>query len=89
MKVKANTGVLVPREDNPRRYVSDTEALDVPESTYYLRRIADGDLLRIEENKPVGDAAALPAPAATPVVQPEPEKPQTAAAKPESDNGVK
>ncbi|WP_405424316.1 DUF2635 domain-containing protein [Pantoea stewartii] len=89
MKVKANTGVLVPREDNPRRYVSDTEALDVPESSYYLRRIADGDLLRIEENETASDAAALPAPAATPVVQPESAKPQAETANPKSDNGVK
>ncbi|MGC8341850.1 DUF2635 domain-containing protein [Pantoea ananatis] len=89
MKVKANTGVLVSREDNPRRYVSDTEALEVPESTYYLRRIADGDLLRVEDNESASDTAALPAPATTPVLQPESLKPQAEPANPASDNGVK
>lgn len=57
MKVKAKTGVQVPREDNPRRYVPDTEALEVAESAYYLRRIADGDLERMEENAPAADAS--------------------------------
>ena len=56
MKVKAKTGVQVPREDNPRRYVPDGEALEVAESAYYLRRIADGDLERVEENAPAADA---------------------------------
>lgn len=47
MKVIANKGLMVPRED--RGYIGDQEPVDVPESAYYLRRIADGDLLRVTE----------------------------------------
>lgn len=58
MKVKVKTGVQVPREDNPRRYVSDTEVLEVADSSaYYLRRIADGDLERVEDKAPAADAS--------------------------------
>ncbi|TKI08663.1 DUF2635 domain-containing protein [Martelella alba] len=52
MKVKARTGISVPREDNPRRYITDAEALEVAESAYYLRRLAEGDLLRVTEAAP-------------------------------------
>lgn len=43
--VKARAGVLVPIEDNPHRYVTDECAVTVPDSAYYRRRIADGDLI--------------------------------------------
>ena len=68
MKVKAKPGVQVPREENPRRYVSDSEELEVAETAYYLRRIADGDLERVTEAAPAADVpnapAAVKAPAA-------------------------
>lgn len=48
MKVIAATGIKVPKEDRPHDYVTDSEAVDVPESSYYLRRLADGDLLLAE-----------------------------------------
>jgi len=43
MKVKATPGLRVPREDNSRRYI-EQEPVDVSESAYYHRQIADGDL---------------------------------------------
>ena len=46
MKVKARAGVRVPREDNPRRYI-EQETVEVPQSTYYLRRLNDGDLVEV------------------------------------------
>lgn len=46
MKVKARTGVRVPREDNPRRYIEE-EPVDVPESAYYQRRLSEGDLVEV------------------------------------------
>lgn len=61
MKVKAKPGVQVPREENPRRYVSDSEVLEVAETAYYLRRIADGDLERVTEAAPAADAPNAPA----------------------------
>ena len=53
MKVLAAPGILVPKEHNPRDYISDTPpegsgAYEVPDSAYYLRRIADGDLIDVE-----------------------------------------
>lgn len=45
MKVIAAPGIQVPKEDKPREYITDAEAVEVPETVYYLRRINDGDLL--------------------------------------------
>lgn len=45
MKVIAAKGLLCPKEENPREYITDTEAVDVPdESTYYRRLVDDGSL---------------------------------------------
>lgn len=56
MKVIAAPGIKVPMEEKPRDYVTDIDAMDVPESAYYLRRIADGDLLLVKSvnNKTTG-----------------------------------
>lgn len=48
ISIKAVAGVRVPREDNPRRYITANEAVTVPDSAYYQRQIAAGDLLIIE-----------------------------------------
>jgi len=45
MKVIAAPGVKVPMEDKPRDYITEDEAVEVPESAYYLRRMADLDLV--------------------------------------------
>ena len=45
MKVISAHGIKVPKEDKPRDYITDSEAVDVPDTVYYRRRIADGDLL--------------------------------------------
>lgn len=45
MIVKAAAGVRVPKEGKPRQYVTDAEPVDVPETAYYLRRLAEGDLV--------------------------------------------
>lgn len=45
LNVKAAPGLSVPMEDKPRIHISDSAAVAVPESTYYRRRIADGDLV--------------------------------------------
>ncbi|OXI36768.1 DUF2635 domain-containing protein [Burkholderia aenigmatica] len=46
MKVIAKAGLSVPKEGKPRQYVTDSQAVDVPESAYYMRRVAEGDLVR-------------------------------------------
>ncbi|HHR5622776.1 DUF2635 domain-containing protein [Klebsiella pneumoniae] len=48
MKVKARKGIRVPREDNARRYI-EQEPVEVPESTYYLRRLNEGDLVKVTD----------------------------------------
>lgn len=45
MKVKAAPGINVPKEDKPREYITDAEVVDVPDTAYYLRRVAEGDLI--------------------------------------------
>ena len=45
MKVIAAPGIQVPKEDKPRDYITDAAAVEVPETAYYRRRLADGDLL--------------------------------------------
>jgi hypothetical protein len=49
--VKAAPGLQVPQEFHPRRYITDEAAVTVTESAYYLRLLADGDLVKIEETK--------------------------------------
>ncbi len=50
--VRAAPGLLVPMEGAPRRHITDSEPQAVPESAYYLRRLADGDLIREPQAKP-------------------------------------
>ncbi|OLN30444.1 hypothetical protein DVDV_0644 [Desulfovibrio sp. DV] len=55
--VKAAPGVRVPQEGMPRRYITEAAPVTVPDSAYYRRRIADGDLAL------AADAAAVSGPA--------------------------
>jgi len=48
MKVKAASGLRVPKESKPRQYITETDAVEVPETAYYLRRVAEGDLERVD-----------------------------------------
>lgn len=57
MLVKAAPGLLVPMEGKPRTYIDEATPVDVPESAYTLRRIADGDLVVV-----VAAATTEPAP---------------------------
>lgn len=57
MKVAAAPGLQVPKEDKPREYITQDEEVEVPESAYYLRRIADGDLVVVGAAVSVKSAA--------------------------------
>ncbi len=50
MKVIAVRGTRCPKEDNPRTYITDDIAVDVPETAYYKRLIADGSLQLVSVN---------------------------------------
>lgn len=53
LRVKAAPGLKVPMENKPHDYITDAEAVEVPESAYYLRRVADDDLIEEEPAAPV------------------------------------
>ena len=57
MKLIAAPGLKVPREDNPRTYITSEEAAEIEMTGYYVRRMAEGDLL---------EATATPSPAPAP-----------------------
>ncbi|HDR1427602.1 TPA: DUF2635 domain-containing protein [Pasteurella multocida] len=50
MKVKAAVGVKVPLENQPLAYI-EQEPVEVENTIYYQRRIADGDLIKVKDNK--------------------------------------
>lgn len=56
MKVKAAPGLRVPTEHDARRYITDDTEADVERSAYYLRAVADGDLVEVVE-APAADTA--------------------------------
>ncbi|MCW3479737.1 DUF2635 domain-containing protein [Neisseriaceae bacterium JH1-16] len=49
IRVKAAPGIKVPKEGRPREYITDTEAEIVPASVYYLRIVAEGDLIKVDD----------------------------------------
>ncbi|MWQ08858.1 DUF2635 domain-containing protein [Glaesserella parasuis] len=48
MKVKAINGARVPFENHPHSYI-EHEPVEVDNSIYYQRRIADGDLMLVDD----------------------------------------
>jgi hypothetical protein len=58
MIVKAAAGLLVPKEGQPRQYITESEAVDVPETAYYRRRLAEGDLVPAAQTKAKAATAA-------------------------------
>ena len=49
MYIKANTGAVVPREDNFHRYITNSEIVQVESTAYYVRSIAAGDLVECSQ----------------------------------------
>ncbi|AJX77211.1 DUF2635 domain-containing protein [Burkholderia pseudomallei] len=70
MKVKARSGLRVPKEHASRQYITDAEAVDVPDTAYYHRRVADGDL--VVEAAPAVESSVDVAP--SPAVEPSAKK---------------
>lgn len=50
LKVKATKGVRVPVENRPHHYI-EQEVVEVENTLYYQRRIADGDLIVVKGNE--------------------------------------
>jgi len=49
MLVKAAPGLKVPKEAKPREYITDAKTVEVPESVYSRRCLAQGDLVLAEQ----------------------------------------
>ncbi|MNV95324.1 hypothetical protein D3C71_1902040 [compost metagenome] len=60
INVKAAPGLRVPREDNGRKYITENDTFPVNQTAYYLRCLANGDLVRVDPTASVD----VPAPAA-------------------------
>lgn len=45
LKVTAAPGARCPMEGRPREYITDSAAVEVPHTPYYLRLLADGSLV--------------------------------------------
>lgn len=60
MFVKAAPGIKVPRENDPRQYITETEPVELEMTGYYIRRMSDGDLLEAsaQEVQAAREAAA-------------------------------
>jgi hypothetical protein len=58
MKVKPTNPGAVIRDPLTRRPLP-AEGADVPESNFWLRRLADGDVTKVDEAKPARAAAPL------------------------------
>ncbi|MGL5344849.1 MAG: hypothetical protein ACRC9O_09640 [Plesiomonas sp.] len=50
IKVKAGRGLRVPMESAPFHYISNTEFVSVPNTAYYRRLIASGDITTAKRN---------------------------------------
>jgi len=49
MKVVAKKGARCPLEGKPRNYISDSIAVEVPDTAYYRRLVQDGSLVEAKE----------------------------------------
>ena len=54
--VRAAPGLRVPREDAPRRYITDDQPVSVPATAYYLRRLHNGELVSAPRGQNEGEA---------------------------------
>lgn len=52
MRVQAAPGLKVPREEDPRKYITDAEPVEIEMTGYYVRRMADGDLVEVAGEQP-------------------------------------
>lgn len=70
MRVQAAPGLKVPREDDPRSYITDAEPVEIAMTGYYIRRMSDGSLVEVAAVQ----ADPTPAPASIETVETAPKK---------------
>jgi hypothetical protein len=60
IKVIARQGLRVPTEEDARRYITDSDGVEVDDaSAYYIRRLRDGDLLMFTAHVDAPDKPAV------------------------------
>jgi len=55
MKVLSAPGTQCPKESNPRDYIDDQTPQEVPDTTYYIRLVMEGSLVKVDEAQPVSE----------------------------------
>lgn len=58
MRVKAKDGLKVPKESASRDYITADTVVTVPDTVYYRRRVAEGDLIVDEPNGDTGQSVS-------------------------------
>jgi hypothetical protein len=58
LTVQAAPGTRCPMEGEPRKYITDTEAVTVPDTSYYRRLLRDTSLVEPAAEKPARKKAA-------------------------------
>ncbi len=49
MNVQAAQGLTCPKEGKPREYITDSEPVEVPDTSYYRRLVRDGSIVMAED----------------------------------------
>ena len=57
MKVIAAPGLKVPTEHDPRQHIDDATPVEIEHTHYYVRRLADGDLVEADQAEPAPGTA--------------------------------
>lgn len=52
MLVKATPGLKVPKEQKPREYITEDKSEEIEVTAYYLRRLADAELVEVVVEQP-------------------------------------
>ncbi len=60
MLVRSAPGTRCPMENKPRKYISDSTPVEVPNSTFYKRLIRDGSLVPVVAQPPTAMGSAEP-----------------------------
>ena len=55
MKVKSAPGTRCPKEGKPKAYITDAVPVEVPDTAYYRRMVAEGSLVTAAEEPAAED----------------------------------
>lgn len=58
MRVIATPGLKVPKEDKPREYITEETPEEIEVTAYYLRRLADNELVEVVAAAPKASTKA-------------------------------